>query len=163
MDANLSAYLVRRFANLQRYQQRDGRCDLGAGRHDEKTAVFAPSHLLTVKDCQQIVERMLDPTEVADVAPMNGIGVVAEMVVGELLEAGQFDGYCRSADQVGVDGSGLAFHREAYRSINGTSFMLCSIRMPSENRPIFRKILLVLAPLLICSLTMQCAQLEYSA
>lgn len=64
-------------------------------------------------------EPLIHPPEVTDVAPVDGVRVVAEVVVGQLLQPGQLDvdvdgdGDGGSACEIGVDGSGLDVHRGA--------------------------------------------------
>lgn len=58
-------------------------------------------------------ERLIHPPEVTDVAPVDGVRVVAEVVVGQLLQPGQLDVDGGSACEIGVDGSGLDVHRGA--------------------------------------------------
>lgn len=65
-----------------------------------------------IEDRQQIIQRLIDPPEVTDVTPVNGVRAVAEVVVGQLpqgldlvednrqalevgIESGRLDGYGR--------------------------------------------------------------------
>jgi hypothetical protein len=39
---------------------------------------------LAIEDRRQIIQRLIDPPEVTHVAPVDGVRVVAEVVVGQL-------------------------------------------------------------------------------
>jgi hypothetical protein len=69
------------------------------------------SSLIATEDRQQIIQPGLHSPEIADVAPMGGIGVVTEMVVGELLQPFQLGVDGGSAGEVGVEGGLLGVHR----------------------------------------------------
>jgi hypothetical protein len=69
------------------------------------------SSLVVPEDRQQFIQPGLQPPEVADVAPMDGVGVVTEMVIGELLQPFQFGVDGGSAGEVGVEGGLLGVHR----------------------------------------------------
>jgi len=69
------------------------------------------SSLVIAEDRQQFVHPGLHPPEVADVAPMDGIGVVTEVVVGELLQPFQLGVDGSGAGEVGVGGGLLGVHR----------------------------------------------------
>jgi hypothetical protein len=69
------------------------------------------SSLVVAEDRQQLVQPGLHSPEVADVAPMDGIGAVAKMVVGELLQSLQFGVDGGGACKVGVEGGLLGVHR----------------------------------------------------
>lgn len=56
------------------------------------------------------VQHGLHPREIADVAAMDGIGVVTEVIVGELLQPFQFGVDGGGAGEVGVDGGLLGVH-----------------------------------------------------
>jgi hypothetical protein len=56
---------------------------------------------------------LIEPPEVTDVAPLDGVRVVAEVIVGQLLQPGQLDVDGGGAGEIGVDGSGLGVHRGA--------------------------------------------------
>jgi hypothetical protein len=58
---------------------------------------------------QQLVQPGLHPPEIADVAPMDDIGVVAKMVVCELLQPFQLGVDGGSVGEVGVESSCSAF------------------------------------------------------
>src|SRR5574340_1071885 len=51
---------------------------------------WASSLSIAAEDRQQLVQSCFHPPEIADVAPMDGIGVMTEVVVGELLQPFQF-------------------------------------------------------------------------
>jgi hypothetical protein len=72
---------------------------------------WASSLTVTAEDCQQLVQARLHPPEIADVAPVDGIGVVTEVVVGKLLQPFQFGVDGGSACKVGVEGGLLGVHR----------------------------------------------------
>jgi len=69
------------------------------------------SSLVAAEDRQQFVQPSLHPPEVANVAPMDGIGIVTEMVVGELLQPFQLGVDGGGAVEVGVEGGLLGVHR----------------------------------------------------
>lgn len=66
---------------------------------------------LAAEDRQQFVQSGLHPSEVADVAPMDRIGVMAEVVIGELLQPFQFGVDGGGVGEVGVEGCLLGVHR----------------------------------------------------
>jgi hypothetical protein len=72
---------------------------------------WASSLTVAVENRQQLVQPRLHPPEIANVAPMDSIGVVTEMVVGELLQPFQFGVDGGSAGEVGVEGGLLGVHR----------------------------------------------------
>jgi hypothetical protein len=72
---------------------------------------WASSLTVVAEDRQQLVQPGIHPPEVAEVAPMDGIGVVTEVVVGELLQPFQFSVDGGSACEVGVEGGLLGVHR----------------------------------------------------
>jgi hypothetical protein len=47
----------------------------------------------------------------AGVAPVDGVRVVADVVVGQLLQPGQLDVDGGGAGEIGVEGGGLGVHR----------------------------------------------------
>jgi len=59
---------------------------------------------------QQIIECDINPPEVADVAPIDGVGVVTEVVVGQLLQSGRLSVDGGSAGEVGIEGDLLGVH-----------------------------------------------------
>jgi hypothetical protein len=63
------------------------------------------------EDRQQLVQSGLHPAQVADVPPMEDIGVMTEVVVGELLQTFQFGVYGGGVGEVGVEGGLLGVHR----------------------------------------------------
>ena len=69
------------------------------------------SLLIATEDRQQLVQPGLHPPEVADVTPMDGIGVMTKVVVGELLQPFQLGVNGRSAGEVDIEGSLLGVHR----------------------------------------------------
>lgn len=58
------------------------------------------------EDRQQLIQPSLHPPKVADVAPADGIGVVTEVVIGELLHSFQLGVDDGGTGEVGVE-SGL--------------------------------------------------------
>ncbi len=72
---------------------------------------WASSLTVTAEYRQQFVQPGLHPPEVADVAPMDGIGVMTEMIVGKLLQPCQFGVDGGSAGKVGVEGGWLGVNR----------------------------------------------------
>jgi hypothetical protein len=68
---------------------------------------------MAVEDRQQIVQRLIYPLEVTDVAPLDVVRVVAEVVVGQLLQPEQLDVDGGSAGEMGIEGSWLGVHRGA--------------------------------------------------
>jgi len=78
-----------------------------------KVSILPSSLGLAVEDRQQVIQRLIHPTKVPNVAPVDGVWVVAEMVVGQLLQPGQLDVDGGGAGEIGVDGSGLGVHRWA--------------------------------------------------
>jgi hypothetical protein len=68
-----------------------------------------PAHgvRLAVKNRQQIIQRLIHSPKVTDVAPMDGVRIVAEMVVGQLLQGLDFVECHRQALEVSVEGCGL--------------------------------------------------------
>ena len=54
------------------------------------------SRMFAAEDRQQLIERGIHLTQVANVAPVDGIRIVAEVLIGQLLQPCQF----------GVDGCG---------------------------------------------------------
>jgi hypothetical protein len=83
-------------------------------RHSSSLAVAA-------EDRQQLVQPGLYPPEVANEAPMDGIGVVTEVVVSELLESFQLGVDSCSAGEIGVQGGLLGVHRWLRDVIGDTS------------------------------------------
>jgi hypothetical protein len=69
------------------------------------------SSLIAVENRQQFVQPGLHPPEVADVAPMDGIGVMTEVVIGELLQPFQLGVEGGGAGEVDVEGGWLGVHR----------------------------------------------------
>jgi hypothetical protein len=69
------------------------------------------SSLVAAEDRQQLVNPGLYPPEVADVAPMEGIGIVTEIVIGELFQPLKFGVDGGGAGKVGVEGGWLGVHR----------------------------------------------------
>jgi hypothetical protein len=60
---------------------------------------------------QQFFQPGIHPPEVADMAPVDGVGIVTEMVIGELLQPFQLGVDGGSAGEVGVEGGWLGVHR----------------------------------------------------
>lgn len=69
------------------------------------------SLMFAAEDRQQVIERAFHPTEVANVAPINGIGMVTEMVVGELVQPFQLGADGGNAGEISVEGGLLGVHR----------------------------------------------------
>ena len=76
---------------------------------------------VAAEDCQQFVQSRFHPPEVTDVAPMDGIGVMTKMVVGELLHPFQFGVDGGSAGEVGVEGGLLGVYRGLRDVIDDTT------------------------------------------
>jgi hypothetical protein len=72
---------------------------------------WASSLAVAAEDRQQFVQPSLHPPEVANVALMDGIRIMAKMVVGELLQLSQFGVDGGGAGEVGVGGGLLGVHR----------------------------------------------------
>jgi hypothetical protein len=72
---------------------------------------WSSSLTVAAEDRQQLVQIGLRPPEIADVAPVDGIGVVTEVVVGKLLQPFQFGVDGGSAGEVGIEGVLLGIHR----------------------------------------------------
>jgi hypothetical protein len=72
---------------------------------------LASSLTVAVEDRQQVIQRLINPPEVADVAPMDGIWVVTEVVIGELLQLFQLGVDGSGAGEIGVEGGWLGVHR----------------------------------------------------
>ena len=68
---------------------------------------WSASSLIAAEDRQQLVQPGLHPPEVADVAPMDGVRGVAEMVVDQLAQGLNLVKDHRQALQVGVEGAWL--------------------------------------------------------
>lgn len=85
----------------------------GVNPCEGKGASIGPRLLgLVVEDRQQIFQCLIHPHEVAHMAPVNGHWVVAEVVVGQLLQPGHLDVYGGGAGEIGADGIGLGVHWE---------------------------------------------------
>jgi len=69
------------------------------------------SSLFAAENRQQFIQPCRHSPEVADVAPMDGIGVVTEVVVGELLQPFQLGVDGCSASEVCIEGGLLGVHR----------------------------------------------------
>jgi hypothetical protein len=69
------------------------------------------SSLVVAEDRQQLVQPGFYPPEVANVAPMNGIGVVTEVVISELLQPFQLGVDGGGAGDIGVESGWLGVHR----------------------------------------------------
>jgi hypothetical protein len=82
---------------------------------------WASSLTVAAEDCQQLVQPRLHPPEIADVAPVNGIGAVTEVVVGKLLQPFQFGVDGGSAGEVGVEGGLLGVHHGLRDVIDDTA------------------------------------------
>jgi hypothetical protein len=72
---------------------------------------WVSSLTVAAENRQQLVQPGLHSPQVADVAPMDGIGVMTEVVVGELLQPFQFGADGGGAGEVGVEGGWLGVHR----------------------------------------------------
>jgi len=82
---------------------------------------LASSLTVAAEDRQQIVQPSIHPPEIADVAPVDGVGVMAKVVVGELLQPFQFGMDGGGAGEVGVEGGWLGVHRGLRSVIDDTS------------------------------------------
>ena len=67
--------------------------------------------LFAAEDRQQVIECGIHPPEVANVAPVDGTGVVAEVIVGQLLQPCQLGVDGGGAGEVGAEGGWLGAHR----------------------------------------------------
>lgn len=72
---------------------------------------WASSLTVAAEDRQQLVQPGLHPPEIADVAPMDGIGVMTEVVVCESLQPFQFGVDGDSAGDLSVEGGSFGVHR----------------------------------------------------
>lgn len=62
------------------------------------------------RDRQQLVQRLIHPPEVTDVAPVDGPRVVAELVIGQLEQGIDLvEEHCQALE-IGVEGGGLGVH-----------------------------------------------------
>ena len=59
---------------------------------------------------RQVVQRLINPHEVTNVPPVNGLRVMTELVVGQLPQGRDLVEDHRQALQVGVEGGGLGGH-----------------------------------------------------
>ena len=82
---------------------------------------WASSLINATEDRQQLIQPGLHPPEIADVAPVDGIGVVIEMVVGKLLQPFQFGVDGDGAGKVGVEGGLIGVHRGLRDVIDDTT------------------------------------------
>jgi hypothetical protein len=71
---------------------------------------WASSLTVAAEDRQQFVQAGIYPPEVSDVAPMDGIRVVTEVIVGELPQPFQLGVDGGGAGEVGVEGGLLGVH-----------------------------------------------------
>ena len=72
---------------------------------------WTSSLIVAIEDRQQFIQPGLRPPEVADVTPMDGIGVMAEVIVGELLQPFQLGVDGGGVGKIGVEGGWLGVHR----------------------------------------------------
>ena len=63
------------------------------------------------EDRQQLIERGFHPAEVANLAPVDSVRIVAEVVVGQLLPPRQFGVDGGAAGEVVIEGSLLDVQR----------------------------------------------------
>ena len=82
---------------------------------------WASSFAIAAEDRQQLVQPSLHPLEVADVAPIDGISIVTEVVMGELLQPVQFGADSGSTGEVGIEGGLLGVHRGLRDVIDDTT------------------------------------------
>lgn len=76
------------------------------GRGDlANVAIAASSVDLSVENSEQLIQSLLYPAKVAHMAPLNGVWVVAEVVVGQLLQSFDLLADEGVAADVGVEGS----------------------------------------------------------
>jgi hypothetical protein len=75
--------------------------------------ITRPSARRAAEDRQQVIQRLIHPSKVTDVAPVDGVRVVAEVVVGQLLHPGQLDVDGGGAGEIAIEGSRLDVHRGA--------------------------------------------------
>jgi hypothetical protein len=69
------------------------------------------SLLFAAEDREQVIERGFHPTKVANVAPVDGFGVITKVIVGQLLQTCQFGVDGGSAGEVGIEGGWRGIHR----------------------------------------------------
>ena len=69
-----------------------------------------PSLGLAAEDRQQVIQRLIHPPEVTDVAPVDGVRGVAEVIVGQLPQGLDLVEDHRQALEIGVEGGGLGGH-----------------------------------------------------
>jgi len=79
------------------------------------------SSLVAAENCQQLVQPGLHPLEITNVAPVDGIGVVTKVVVGELLQSFQLGVNGGGASEVGAEGGWFGVHRGLRVVINDTT------------------------------------------
>ena len=70
---------------------------------------------------QQLVQPGLHAPGVADMAPMDGIGVMIEVVFGELLQSFRFGVDGGGMGEIGVEGGWLGIHRWLRELIDDTT------------------------------------------
>jgi hypothetical protein len=69
------------------------------------------SSLVAAENRQHFIQPGLHPSEIADEAPMDGIGVVTEVIVGELLQPFHLGVDGCGAGEIGVEGGLPGVHR----------------------------------------------------
>ena len=80
-----------------------------------------PSLNLAVEDRQQVIQRLIYPPDVIDVASLDGVRVMAKVLVGQLPQPGQLEVDGGGAGEIGVDGVGLGVHRGVPWWVDDTS------------------------------------------
>ena len=92
--------------------------NLAIARHTYVTA--APAISLIVENPLQLIQRCY-PTAVIDEVPVDGVRVMAEVVIVQLLQPGQTHVNGGGASEIDVDGSGLGVHRGARWQMDDTT------------------------------------------
>ena len=80
----------------------------------------------TAEDCQQSVQPRFHSPQITDVAPMDGIGVMAEVVVGDLLQPFQLGADGGDALQLRGKGGKLL---PLETGLSNWSVKLCPVRL----------------------------------
>ena len=107
--------------------------NLAIARHTYVTA--APAISLIVENPLQLIQRCY-PTAVIDEVPVDGVRVMAEVVIVQLLQPGQTHVNGGGASEIDVGGSGLGVHRGARWQMDDTT--IHSLKN-QEAKPLFIK------------------------
>ena len=82
---------------------------------------WGASSFVAAEDRQQVAQPGIHPPEVPNVTPVDGIGVMSEVVVGELLQPFHLGVNGGGTGEVGVEGGWLGVHRGLRDVIDDTS------------------------------------------